>query len=282
MSEPPTIYQLKVVLLGVSPMIWRRLLASSDCTITDLNYILQIAMGWPDDHLNRFRIHGIQYGVYHLGYTINAATVRNKVHAVGQRIDNELGIERVFFIDGCERDWEQLPRPDLPLTVGIDGGYVHSCTQRSRKHGWFEVIAGKSVTAEGSSKRFAFVNNYDDKSKRRLFEVLKSQGMQPNQQVAFLSDGADTVRDLQLYMSPNAEHILDWFHITMRLTVMRQMAKGLGPPGFELRDLALKVLERIKWFLWNGTQTLLKAMRSKGWLFSSPGFFHSRSIPYPA
>jgi hypothetical protein len=67
MSGLPTIYQLKVVLLGISPMIWRRLLVSDDCTITDLHYILQIAMGWSDDHLNRFRIHGIQYGVYHDG-----------------------------------------------------------------------------------------------------------------------------------------------------------------------------------------------------------------------
>jgi hypothetical protein len=184
--------------------------------------------------------------------TINAATVRNNAQAVAQRIDSKLGEERVFFIDGCERDWEQLPVPDLPLTVGIDGGYVHSCTQSSRKEGWFEVIAGKSVTAAGDAKRFAFVNNYDDKPKRRLFEVLKSQGMQPNQQVTFLSDGADTVRDLQLYLNPNAEHILDWFHITQRVTVMRQMAKGLGAKGSQLRELAMKELERIKWFLWHG------------------------------
>jgi hypothetical protein len=199
-----------------------------------------------------------------IGNTINAATVRNKVHAVGRRIDKEIGEEKVLFIDGCERDWEQLPRPDMPLTVGIDGGYVHSCAQRSRKEGWFEVIAGKSVTAEGASKRFAFVNDYDGKPKRRLFEVLRSQGMQPNQQVTFLSDGADTVRDLQLYLNPNAEHILDWFHITMRLTVMCQMAKGLGPPGFELRDLALKELERIKWFLWNGNT--FRALQTVSWL----------------
>jgi hypothetical protein len=46
MSEFPTIYRLKVVLLGISPMIWRRLLVSGECTITDLHYILQIAMGW--------------------------------------------------------------------------------------------------------------------------------------------------------------------------------------------------------------------------------------------
>lgn len=30
-------------------------------------YILQIAMGWSDDHLNCFTIHGKEYGVYHSG-----------------------------------------------------------------------------------------------------------------------------------------------------------------------------------------------------------------------
>ena len=48
-----------------------------------------------------------------------------------------------------------------------------------------------------------------------------------NQQVVFLSDGGDTVRDLQYYLSPESEHLLDWFHITMRLTVMGQMVKGM-------------------------------------------------------
>jgi hypothetical protein len=187
-----------------------------------------------------------------IGEAINAATVRNNVHTVAQRIEQELDEERVFFIEGCEWEWEQLPRPDLPLTVGLDGGYVHSCAQTSRNEGWFEVIAGKSVPEEGASKCFAFVHKYDNKPKRRVFEVLKSQGMQFNQQVTFLSDGDDKVRELQLYLNPNAEHLLDWFHITMRLTVMRQMAKGLGTQGTELRESAIKELERIKWFLWHG------------------------------
>jgi hypothetical protein len=199
-----------------------------------------------------------------IGQHLNPATVKNHVQAVAKRIDAELGDEQMFFIDGCELEWENLPRPDMPLTVGLDGGYVHSCAQRTRKHGWFEVIAGKSVTDDGASKRFAFVHNYDEKPKRRVFEVLRSQGMQMNQQVTFLSDGADTVRDLQLYLNPNAEHILDWFHITMRITVMCQMAKGLGPPGSELRESVLKQLERIKWYLWNGN--VFEAIDSVGWL----------------
>jgi len=80
---------------------------------------------------------------------LNAVTVRNHVHQVAQRLESELGKEQFMFIDGCERDWEALPRPDLPLTVGLDGGYVHSCEQSSRKEGWFEVITGKSVTDDG-------------------------------------------------------------------------------------------------------------------------------------
>ena len=68
---------------------------------------------------------------------------------------------------------------------------------------------------------------YDEKPKRRLFELLKGQGMQMNQRVMFFSDGGTDVREVQLYLNPEAEHYLDWFHLTMRLTVMGQYAKGL-------------------------------------------------------
>ena len=57
------------------------------------------------------------------------------------------------------------------------------------------------------------------------------------------------MRELPLYLNPQAEHLIDWFHITMRLTVMGQMTKGLGG------DTAVEVaeeLERLKWFLWHG------------------------------
>src|SRR5919202_4419549 len=61
------VYQLRVVLRGVSPLIWRRLLVRGDSTIADLHATLQIALGWSDEHLNRFVIHGREYGVSHLG-----------------------------------------------------------------------------------------------------------------------------------------------------------------------------------------------------------------------
>jgi hypothetical protein len=111
---------------------------------------------------------------------LNTTTMRNHLQAVAQRSEAELGDEQPMFVEGCERDWEALPRPDWPLTVGVDGGYVHACEKKAQHEGWFEVMAGKSITAEGASKCFGFVQCYDQKPKRRLFELLKSQGMQMN------------------------------------------------------------------------------------------------------
>src|SRR3954451_8024811 len=61
------IYQLRVVLCGVSPLVWRRLLVASDTSLAELHAILQYAFAWSDGHLHRFRIHGAAYGVPHLG-----------------------------------------------------------------------------------------------------------------------------------------------------------------------------------------------------------------------
>lgn len=197
-----------------------------------------------------------------LANEINHTSMRRQVHAVAQRFEGELGEEQVQFIEGCPYDWEKLPPPGPPFFVGLDGGYVHASDQKSRTEGWFEVITGKSIKTEGGgAKVFAFVNKYDTKPKRRLHEVLKSQGLQMNQQVVFLSDGGDTVRDMQAYLSPESEHLLDWFHITMRLTVMAQLVKGMHTelkpddrypltPGV-LANLD-KNLESVKWNLWHG------------------------------
>lgn len=187
---------------------------------------------------------------------LNPITLRNHLLRVAQRTEDALGKERSSFIDGFPRDWGQLPAPDGPLTVGIDGGYVRA----PRKEGWFEVITGRSVPSFTRdeqhelppNKCFGFVRTFDTKPKRRLFELLKSQGMQLNQQMTFLSDGGESVRDLQEFLNPEAEHWLDWFHITMRLTVLGQYSKGVEKQNSELAGKAEKALTRIKHYLWHG------------------------------
>jgi hypothetical protein len=121
------------------------------------------------------------------------------------------------------------------------------------------VIAGKSVVAfrrDGDDtpapKSFGFVQTYDEKPRRRLWELMKSQGMQENQTVQFLSDGGDDVRKVQQYLHPLSEHRLDWFHVTMRLTVLQQQTKALRVDHAAAGAGASGRLESIKHLLWHG------------------------------
>jgi hypothetical protein len=46
----------------VCPLVWRRLLLSSETSLADLHKILQLAFGWSDFYLYEFRIHGKTFG----------------------------------------------------------------------------------------------------------------------------------------------------------------------------------------------------------------------------
>ncbi len=56
-----TIYQLKVILTGIYPEIWRRLLVSGNTTLSTLHEVLQTAMGWTNSHVHRFSVAGACY-----------------------------------------------------------------------------------------------------------------------------------------------------------------------------------------------------------------------------
>ena len=87
-----------------------------------------------------------------------------------------------------------------------------------RSKSQFEVIVGQSVPEDRDARYVGLVHTYNSKPKRRLFDLLKSQGLQANQDVTFLTDGEEELRALTEFVTPESEHVLDWFHITMRIT----------------------------------------------------------------
>src|ERR1039458_9275272 len=190
-----------------------------------------------------------------MGEDLNVTTLRNNLHKVAVRMEAELGDECQHFMESGPQSvpMNSMPEPQPPLAVALDGAYVHAAGNVERKERWFEVVVGKSITAANEGKYLGFVLNYDEKPKRRLYESLRSQGLELGQPVTFFSDGEDTLRQLQMYVSPLSEHILDWFHITMKLTVINQMRKSLvgAEPAAWLGEVE-KNLESLKWHLWNG------------------------------
>jgi len=63
-DPPATVYQLRVVVHGIGPLVWRRLLVPAEATIASLHAVLQTAFGWSGEHLHSFTVHGAQYGIY--------------------------------------------------------------------------------------------------------------------------------------------------------------------------------------------------------------------------
>jgi hypothetical protein len=211
----------------------------------------------------------------------SAITVRNHTLRMARRKEQMLGDEHDIYIEGSPEELSRLPIPDGPLSVGLDGGIVRARRGKNGKQSGnlFEVIAGKSILsfrrddpegAAATSKCFALVRSVDKKPRRRLFELLQAQGLQANQRVTFFSDGGDTVRQLPTLLHPSAEQILDWFHCTMRITVLQQCARGLeqhwaARVAHDPEEESLeRRLESVKHYLWHGN--MVKALKQLRWL----------------
>ena len=107
------IFQLRVVLRGISPLIWRRLLVRSDSTVAQLHEVLQVAFGWDDDHLNRFVIRGREYAVHRDGGGMIG------IDATGVRLDalNLHRLERFIYEYDFGDDWIHELRIEATLPV---------------------------------------------------------------------------------------------------------------------------------------------------------------------
>jgi Plasmid pRiA4b ORF-3-like protein len=66
-DAPPTadageVLQIKVWLVGISPMIWRRVLVPAAFSLRELHGVMQVAMGWEGIHLYQFCLRAARYG----------------------------------------------------------------------------------------------------------------------------------------------------------------------------------------------------------------------------
>ncbi len=182
----------------------------------------------------------------------NATTVREHTLRIAKRADAELGEERSSFIDGCPAEWATRPIPEVRIVVGRSRWRL--CQGLEREETNFELIVGRSMPENRESRYFGMVHGYDLKPKRRLFDLLKEQGLQANQDITFLTDGGEEVRSLTERVTPTSEHVLDWFHIAMRVNVLEQYARGAAHHNEAEGRSLLKTLSSIKWLLWHGNQ----------------------------
>ena len=66
-SEATSVLQLRISLRSVSTPVCRQLLIPEQITIAQLHHVMQLAMGWTDEHLHHFIIRGWRYGEHRDG-----------------------------------------------------------------------------------------------------------------------------------------------------------------------------------------------------------------------
>lgn len=116
-----SILQLKVRLLDISPMIWRRVLVPAATPLEDLHGIFQVVMGWESIHLYQFRIHAVHYGSWELGAQtpdrlLDSFNFRDADKFVYTYDMNSHWAHEVLVEAWCEQ-----PRKHYPVCIGGSG-----------------------------------------------------------------------------------------------------------------------------------------------------------------
>ena len=130
--------QVKVWLLGISPMVWRRVLVPSTCTLGELHGVIQVAMGWEGIHLYQFCLRSARYGAWELSasspeVTLAALRLRKGARFTYEydlnipwrhevRIENQLGPEAGKVYPICIGGGGACPPEDCDGPAGFMAG----------------------------------------------------------------------------------------------------------------------------------------------------------------
>jgi hypothetical protein len=95
-------YQIKITLKHIEPMIWRRLLVPAELNLEKFHWILQMAMGWQNIQLFKFRVNNRHYTLPDFGCLDEAINARNLT------LRNIMPVEkqRISYVYGENDGWE--------------------------------------------------------------------------------------------------------------------------------------------------------------------------------
>ena len=171
-------------------------------------------------------------------------TIRQRTLQVGARLEREAVRPPLSAVQAEARS----------IALTIDGGHVkavHGYQGRS-----FEAFVAQVSNDDGKQVVFGSMPAEADSQARQLRGVLHDLGATSRTPVTILSDGADGPRSLGEAGSVGPTyHVLDWFHLSMRIQHVTQTVKGWPDATAEDRQegarLADIVDEPFRWRLWH-------------------------------
>lgn len=185
-------------------------------------------------------------------------TLRHRTLAIGKRLE-EKEEQRMLFekVDTQERSQRELPLSgdlEREFILSIDTAYIPQV--RGRETRSFEAVichASRSGVSSNGGALFAFSGTSRRRMRSEALLALKRLGYQGKGDITLTSDGEDCLKRLKAALPQPAEHILDWFHIAMKLRPIEQTAEWLSrrlSPN-EAKEIVEDVAA-VRWRLWNG------------------------------
>ena len=184
-------------------------------------------------------------------------TLRNRTLAVGKQLE-EKEEQRMFVeqVDTRERRQRELPLPgdlEREFVLSIDTAHIPQVSGRQTRS--FEaVICHASRGGVGSDRGilFAFSGTSRKRMRAEGLLALKRLGYEAKGDITVISDGEDCLKRLNSALPQPATHILDWFHIAMKLRPIEQtagwLARRLLP---DEREELQEDIAAVRWRLWN-------------------------------
>src|SRR5208283_477848 len=183
--------------------------------------------------------------LFPLGEPPMVETIRQRTLQVGARLEYETAAPL-----------RSAPAAEAKsIALSIDAGHVRSV--RGYQVRSFEIIVAQACNDNGKHVVFASVPAEAYHQAQQLRGVLHDLGTTPATPVTILSDGADGPRSLGETASVGpTHHVLDWFHLSMRIQHVVQTVKAWPDDTAKDRQegarLADVVDQHIRWRLWHG------------------------------
>lgn len=150
------------------------------------------------------------------------------------------------------------------LTVFLDGAHIRCRPEYQKRH--LDVVVGK-IEGHDRCRRFGLVQQAVLSPASQLRQHLRALGWDHEQTVTVISDGEPALPNLvRNAVDGKVRHILDWWHISMRIQHVENAVKGLlQSRGFSgIPVLFKRPAETLRWYLWHGK--VLTATTSLQWL----------------
>ena len=122
-ADAGEVLQIKVWLIGISPMVWRRVLVPAAFTLRELHGVIQVAMGWEGFHLFQFCLRAVRYGSWELSASSPDVTLAALRLRKGARFIYEYDLNI---------PWRHEVRIEDRLAAGGGKDLSHLCRRRRR------------------------------------------------------------------------------------------------------------------------------------------------------